>query len=442
MKSNAKRQRVSEPDLKLTQLPPFWDTASEMAVCGAVLQQPDLFPSLADILQPGDFAMLRNGFVWHAFDQLSNARKGIDLITVAKELGAMAAANMTAEEWLPYLIELNGSVPEPENAETYARNVFDTATRIRVCKAADAIHAMAYDKGLPVDKLIEQGDRTLFEATNRAIEVPTNAGAIVSRYYDAVEAGMKAGEPGAATGFTGLDERLGALYPGEVIILAGSEGMGKTTLALSILRQIVKRGQRVALFTLEMTQNEITGSLMAMETGIYKDVLKAFKLSDYQWSLFVKSAGDMSTWPLDVIDEFPSLTPVQLRRKLRKMMLTNDYQAVMIDGLWLMEPDVSNGERHRDVAIIMRDLNTLARDFHVPVLITHQYTSEARNANEPTIYLMSESSGVRRNAQVILGLWRTADKVPEVYLLKNRNGRFQGEKVTISYNSEYSRYED
>jgi replicative DNA helicase len=232
-------------------------------------------------------------------------------------------------------------------------------------------------------------------------------------------------------------------------VLAGGEGMGKTTWGLSNVRNVVKAGKRAAVFTLEMSQEEIIRIFTSMETGIYKSVLKQFTLSDYQWKLFTKAAGDISNWPLEIVDDFPTLTPVQLRRKLRTLTQKADMDLVVIDGLWLMEAsEPAKNDRPRDVFTIMRDLNQIARDFNVPILITHQYNASINGKKYPSIYELSESAGVRRNAQVVWGLHRPSyydrdnvDDATKLYILKDRNGVNVGADVPFLYNKDNSSYE-
>lgn len=447
-----KRDRVAPQIINMnTPLDPTWslaDERAEEAVIGSVFQKPELYPVLAEILQPADFFFLKNGYIWHACEQLSNAGQGIDLVTVATKMEQLKSP-IQGEELIRDLARMIEAAPDTTNAEQYARAVFAVSLRLRLMNSANEIKSVASDKTASIDDVIDQCDHLIYKATNRHAETRTDAKSIMADYWTRVETMRNGGiNPGILTGFHQLDEQCGGLYPGEVTVLAGSEGMGKTTWALSAARNIAKSGKRVAIFTLEMAQEEIIRAFTAMETGIFKSVLKAFTLSDYQWGLFVKAAGDIAKWPMEIVDEFPTLTPVQCRRKLRKLMNGGDIDVVIIDGLWLMESSEPTNERFRDVTVIMRDLNLIARDFNVPVLITHQYNADVNKSKYPTVFHLSESAGVRRNAQMIWGLHRASfydresvDDATSLYSLKDRNGGSVGTKLPFIYNTNYSRYE-
>lgn len=447
-----KRDRVAPQIINMnTPLDPTWslaDERAEEAVIGSVFQKPALFPILAEILQPADFFYLENGYIWHACEVLSNAGQGIDLITVASKMEELNSP-IKGEELIRKLARMIEGAPDLANAEMYARSVFAVSLRLRVMNSANEIKTLAGDKTLTVDEVIDASDHLLYKATNRHAETRTDTKSIMNDYWTKVET-MRDGKlnPAIPTGFAQLDEQCGGLYPGEVTVLAGSEGMGKTTWELSAARNIVKAGKRVAVFTLEMTQEEIIRTFTAMETGIFKSILKQFTLSDYQWGLFTQAAGQIAKWPMEIVDEFPTLTPIQCRRKLRKLMNGGDIDVVMIDGLWLMEASEPTGERPRDVSVIMRDLNLIARDFNVPIFITHQYNADVNGKKNPTVYHLSESAGVRRNAQVIWGLHRASfydrdseDDTTSLYSLKDRNGGSVGMKWPFLYNANNSRYE-
>jgi replicative DNA helicase len=448
-----KRERVSKPlTLKPANTIDLSDTANiraEEAVIGAVLHKPELYPALAETLQPGDFFNLFNGYIWHAFGELLEASTEIDLVTVADRLEARKVLDMN------WLTALTAAVPDVNNIEHYARMVRDASTRLRIISAAAEMIDNTLGKTFPtVEALIDDCNRLLYSATDQRVQTDTSAQSIISTYYDRIEAAMSGKDiAGVPTGWSHFDALLHGFAPGEVTVLAGNEGMGKTTWVLSALRNALKQGLHVAHFTLEMTQEEIIRALTAMESGIPKDVLKTGKLSRAQWSKFVESAGVISKWPLHVIDEYPSLSPVQLRRRLRKMMVTESVQLVSIDGLWLMDATEPTDDRPRDVFHIMRDLNTLAKQFYLPILITHQYNGKAFDRADkkkrPMIWDLAESAAVRRNAQVIIGLYRdkfygieTGQDLTEAHILKDRNGVATGKHGQFFYNAPYALYEE
>lgn len=425
-----------------------FDGRAEEALLGAVLLEPDLYTSLADIVQPSDFFLLWNGFIWHTFEQLQAAGRPIDLLSVATEAAKhpQIAADGAFDDLR--LASLPAACPDPRNADYYAKQVRERAVRLRVMEAADAMKSAALDDALPLERLIDECNERLFTATEQHGDIDSSAKAIVSHYYDHVETLMHARRaPGIPTGFDKVDAYLGGMQPGEVIVLGGNEGMGKTAMLLSIVRNVAGMGLKAALFSLEMSQDEIVQALMAMESGIPRHVLRSPSvMAAQQWQSFVNAAGIIGNWPLQVMDmnEYPQLTPLQLRRRVRKLQAQEGLDLVVIDGLWLMEATQSAGDRTRDVFTITRDLTGIAKQFNVPILITHQYNANAlsrkRKERKPTLFDLAESAGVRRNCQVILGLFRESyfdknalSKLTQIYTLKDRNGTSTGQTYDFHF---------
>jgi replicative DNA helicase len=459
MTGQTKRKRVT-PDamtVRMAQISVGMDVAdhaSEQAVLGAVLQKPDLYPALADVLQAADFAHLTHGFIWHAFEQVLARNDEIDIVTISAELQRLPACPLEGEEALTYLGTLMASAPDIANAEGYALNVHEAALRLRVLEAAAEITTIASNKTLQVAAVVDQCDQLLFEATEQKAQRTTSAYDVMSRFYDHLEAGRDADNPpGVKTGFKSLDGIIKALYPGEVTVMAGAAGMGKTSLALSIAVNVAKMGGRAAYFSLEMSQAEVMRIIMSMETGIHIDTLKSYRFSPGQWQRVVDVMPTIGDMPLHIIDEFATLTPTQLRQKTRRLMLDAPVNLVVIDGLWLMQPDNEHRKRNEAVAEIMRGLTSIAspNGLHVPVLITHQYRRNDRQDKRPVLTDLAESAAVERDSQVILAMHRESyydldgynlDEPTSLYVLKRRNGGGRGESVRLAFNRQHALYQD
>lgn len=408
---------------------------AEAALLGAVLRDPTVYASVSELVQPSDFFLLWHGFVWYSFEQITGRGAAIDLVSVSDELQAQKQLQSDSVHRLSLMA---GMTPSAYSAETYAHIIRDSATRIRVIKACDAMTAAAFDRQnyRDMETFVDGCNQLLFEATDQVIQRESTAlNSVIESYFAEAEAAYNSGEKhGIATGFGNLDELLRGAVPGELTVLAGAEGMGKTTFALGLARNMAKAGKGVAIFSLEMSKQEISRIFISMESGLPKRALKAFDFSAQQWSQFVESAGMFGGWQTHVIDEFPSLTPIQLRRRLRTLTQAQGEKVdvVIIDGLWLMEDSHNASERFEAVRNITRDLIQVARDFNVPIYITHQYNGDAykRNDKRPQLHDLAESAGVRRNAQVILGLYRDSyygirkfnGDVSELHILKDRNG--------------------
>ena len=458
--TDSKRKRVSGQIIKLPvasdQLVHFKDIVNddaEKAVLGAVLRDPAVYATVSEVLQPGDFHLLRHGYVWHAYDRITARGEQIDMITVADELDSLNYKPDTGEQVSWWLAQLASTADRVESAETYARIVRDTATRLRILAAADTMKLAALDrqKFSSIDAVIDESNRLLFEATDQQLKRDdTSMSAVIGAYMDQVERSRN-GElvRGISYGYANVDDLLKAAVPGEITVIAGGEGMGKTTFCLGGVRNLAKHAANVVVFTLEMMQQEIAQIFVSMETGIAKRALKVYDLTDAQFAEFVKASGIVGNWNVHVVDEFPTLTPLQERRRLRTMIQAQrvDVDLVVIDGLWLMEYVDQDGkiepDRPKAVGNILRDLVQIGRDFNVPIWITHQYNGQAwsRQNKRPVMYDLAESAGVRRNAQVIIGLYRDSyygiedgNDRTEAHVLKDRNGSgAQGQAVDFKF---------
>lgn len=435
---NSKRPRVGGVVIPMEQrrLPEHLaNLEAEAAVLGAVIRDPKVYAGVSEVLQSADFFMLWHGWVWYAFDQITARSQHIDLISVADELQALKQLGSDGEHRLAMLA---ANTPSAYSVDTYAQIVRDCATRLRVVKAADQMVQAAFDRQTfrEAEAFVDECNRLLFEATDQVIHrADTNLTAVLDKFVAQAEDAFTNGERrGLKSGYSNLDDLLRGAVPGELTVIAGAEGMGKTTFVLGLARNLAKVDRHVAIFTLEMSQEEIIRSFVSMESGLPKRALKALDFSGDQWAKFTQGVGAFNSWHVHVIDEFSSLSPIQLRRRLRTLVSAQHEQidAVVIDGLWLMEANRPTDKRNEDVRNITRDLIVIARDFGVPIYLTHQYNGDAnaRKDKRPVLHDLAESAGVRRNAQVILGLYRNSyygvphngQDVSEVHVLKDRNG--------------------
>lgn len=421
------------------------DERSEKALIGCVFFQPDLYPALSDIVQATDFTSLRRGFIWWAFEQVYPA---IDTHTVMRALLAHkehvnSKPDELAHELDAYLLD----VPDVNHAERYAYMVKDAATRIRIFNSGGAQQQRVLEGG-DLNDIIDACNQLLFIASNQHNgRYQTTAQYIASQHIDRYE-DILAGRwsPILPTGYHNLDRVTGGLGVGEVTVLAGASGMGKTTFALNIVLNICKRGQRVVIFSLEMSQAEVFDAMLSIHTGIplVNIKMKKFYNAD-EMNRYIGAIGELSTYRFDVIDEFPALTPAQLRRKLRVLEAEGGPIALcMVDGLWLMEPTEPGEKEYVNIQRIMRDLTDIAsaRQFLLPILLLHQYTSDAKERKDksPQISDMAGGRAVDRTAQNIWGLYSDSYyqiddplEMTKLYLMKNRNSGVRNEVVNFLF---------
>jgi replicative DNA helicase len=406
---------------------------AEEAVVGAVFINPEVYYDIAQFLDADDFYIHRNKWIWESFTSLHEQRIPIDLLTVSDELDRR---NQLSEIGGPaYLTSLVNQVPSSLNAESYGRIVESYSIRRKMIHAANQIASIAYNERTSVDDVMDEAEKAVFNVSERRLKhdlLPISS--VLSDYYDRIDDLAKRPDDihGVPTGFVDLDKMLTGLQPSDLLIIAGRPGQGKTGFLLSIAKNAgLTHKKHVAIFSLEMSNEQVVQRLIAQETGIDSQRLRTGRLQDTEWPLFthaIEVFGDTHIY----LDDTPAITPLQLRTKCRRLHMEFGLDLIIIDYLQLMGGDTRNDNRVQEVSYISRNLKILARELNVPVLAAAQLSRavEQRSDKRPVLSDLRESGSLEQDADIVMFIYRpdqyekdtVKQNVAEIIISKHRNG--------------------
>ena len=406
---------------------------AEEAVLGSVMINPEAYYDLAEFLEADDFYIHRHRWIWEAFRHLIENRSPIDFLTVTNELEQQ---NQLAEVGgAAYLTTLMSNVPSALHAETYGHIIEETAVRRRMLDAANRIAKLAYDEETGLEAVMDDAEKAVFGVSEKRMTrdlAPINE--VLSDFYDHISdlAARPDDIHGVPTGFIDLDRLLTGLQPSDLIIIAGRPGMGKTGFALSLAKNAAQTHKKhVAIFSLEMGNDQLVQRLLSQQTGIDSQRLRTGKLEDDEWALLthaIETLGDTRIF----LDDTPGITPLQLRTKCRRLHLEFGLDLIIIDYLQLMSGDTRNDNRVQEVSYISRQLKILAREINVPVLAAAQLSRavEQRADKKPVLSDLRESGSLEQDADIVMFIYRpevyeedpAKQNIAEVIVSKHRNG--------------------
>ncbi len=367
---------------------------AEEAVVGAVFINPEVYYDVAQFLSADDFYIHKHKWIWESFTSLHEQRIPIDLLTVSNELdkrGQLGELGGPA-----YLTALVNQVPSSLNAESYGHIVEGHSIRRKMIDAANKIASIAYNEKTNVDDVMDEAEKAVFNVSERRLKHDLQPiSNVLSEYYDRIDTLAKRPDEivGVPTGFIDLDKMLTGLQPSDLLIIAGRPGQGKTGFLLSIAKNAgLTHKKHVAIFSLEMSNEQVVQRLIAQETGIDSQRLRTGKLQESEWPLFTHSIevfGDTHIY----LDDTPAITPLQLRTKCRRLHLEFGLDLIIIDYLQLMGGDTRTDNRVQEVSYISRNLKVLARELNVPVLAAAQLSRavEQRSDKRPVLSDLRES---------------------------------------------------
>jgi replicative DNA helicase len=237
---------------------------------------------------------------------------------------------------------------------------------------------------------------------------------------------------GVPTGLTDLDRLLGGLQKSDLLIIAGRPGMGKTGFLLSVAKNAAQKHKKhVAIFSLEMSNEQLVQRLIAQETGIDSQRLRTGQLNEDEWPLFTHAIEVLSDTQI-FLDDTPAITPLQLRTKCRRLHLEYELDLIIVDYLQLMSGDTRNDNRVQEVSYISRNMKVLARELNIPVLCAAQLSRavEQRADKMPQLSDLRESGSLEQDADIVMFIHRpdAMDKdtikqnIADIIVAKHRNG--------------------
>jgi replicative DNA helicase len=416
---------------------PPQDNAAEQCVLGGMLLSKDAIADVVEILKAHDFYRPTHATIYDAILDLYGRGEPADPITVAAALAD--SGDLGRIGGAPYLHTLISSVPTAANAAYYARIVGERAVLRRLVEAGTRIVQLGYGAaagaGRDVDDVVDLAQQAVYDVTERRVSEDFAVLAdMLQPTLDEIEAvGAQGGVmTGVPTGFTDLDRLLNGLHPGQLVIVAGRPGLGKSTAAMDFARSAsVRNNLASAIFSLEMSKVEIVMRLLAAESRVPLHVLRSGQLSDDDWTKLARRMGEISEAPL-FVDDTPNMNLMEIRAKARRLRQRHDLKLIVVDYLQLMTSPKRVESRQQEVAELSRGLKLLAKEVDCPVIAVSQLNRgpEQRTDKRPQLSDLRESGCLTaatrviradNNAEVSLGeLMSTGSKDIPVWALNER----------------------
>jgi replicative DNA helicase len=436
-------------DLFTDRIPPQ-NIEAEQAVLGAIFLDSSALTLASEILIPEDFYRASHQKIFNAMLKVADKGEPVDLVTVTAEL---ADAKMLEEiGGVSYLSELADSVPTAANVEYYARIVEEKSILRRLIRTATSIAQEGYTREDEVDALLNEAEKKIMEVSQRK-----NAGAfqnikdILVQTYDNIEMlhNRKGEITGIPTGFIELDRMTAGFQRSDLIIVAARPSVGKTAFALNIAQNVAtKTNENVAIFSLEMSAQQLVMRMLCAEGNINAQNLRTGKLTPEDWGKLTMAMGSLSNAGI-YIDDTPGIRISEIRAKCRRLKQESGLGMVLIDYLQLIQGSGRNREnRQQEVSEISRSLKALARELEVPVIALSQLSRsvEQRQDKRPMMSDIRESGSIEQDADIVAFLYRDDyyDKesenknIIEIIIAKQRNGPVG--TVQLAFIKEYNKF--
>ncbi len=380
---------------------------AECGVLGSIIIDPEAIVQVSDFLRADDFYRDAHRTIYEVILQLFEEREPADFITICDEL---ERSNKLEEVGgASYITSLINQVPTSGNVEYYGRIVERTSILRRLIHAAGQIAAVAYDSN-DADAALEKAEQLIFKISQRHARSDfAHISEILADYMSKLDKlhEHRGSIVGVPTGFTDLDRLTGGLQKSDLLVLAARPGMGKTSMALSIAHNSAVKFQRsVAVFSLEMSKEQLAQRLLSMDAGIDQQRLRTGWIEDDEWDRIVVARDTLeeaSIW----IDDTASIATTELRSKARRLQAQEGIDLIIIDYLQLMQATIGgkrNENRVQEISEISRSLKALARELNVPVLALAQLSRavESRQSKVPQLSDLRESGCLTGDTLVYL----------------------------------------
>lgn len=375
---------------------------AEESVIGAVLLSEEAVNEVMDRLHPPDFYVPAHQAIFEAMRELFDGNQAIDAVTVSEALRRRGELEKIGG--VSYLARLVDIVPSTSNILYYAGIVEEHAKRRELIRAGASVTDVAFDIDEEIAHVLDRAEQVVLSvAERRSAQTLLEVGPLFRDVLDHIELLEQRGSEltGLATGFVDLDKKLAGLQPANLVVVAARPSMGKSAFTLNVATNIASQGEPVAIFSLEMSKEEIVQRILSSVGKVDSTKLRTGQLGHALWPRVAEAASKMYQAPI-FIDDSPVVTVTDIRAKCRRLKRKRGLSLIVIDYLQLME--ASNREnRQQEISEITRNLKNLARELEVPVVAVSQLNRslETREDKRPRLSDLRESGCLTADARLI-----------------------------------------
>ncbi len=416
----------------MLKVPPY-SLEAEQSVLGSLLIDKDGFIAIGDLLTHEDFYDDSNALIYETMYELFGTNKPIDLITVREKLDNKKILDKI---WgITYLTELTEIVPTTSNIFEYGSIVKNKSVLRRLIKSGNEIISYGFDEDGKINELLEKAEKSIFNVTQTFIRNKlVHINEILSKRYE--EFAEIHENPELITqhrlhvDFKSMDDKLWGLKWGDMVVLAARPSMWKTAFALNLAQNIGFKWKNVAIFSLEMSKEQLTDRMIASAMGIDSWKLAKWELEDEEFAKIGEAMEKLSDANI-YIDDSAGGNLIDLKSKARRLKIESGLDVIVIDYIQLM----SNGNsfnRVQEVSEISRGIKSLARELDIPIIALSQLSRgvESRPDKRPVMSDLRESGAIEQDADIIMMMYREdyydefSEKkwLTEIFIRKNRNG--------------------
>ncbi len=422
-------------NLTIRQMP--YSLEAEQAILGAAIADAEKL-NLIPYLKASDFYLSQHQSIFTILMQMYQLNKHIDMVTLLDELAKLEELKGT--DLVKYVKLLVESAAFSPNVEEHANIIRDKAVLRKLIDASQEIAEDAYSAKDDVDTIVGSAEQRIYDISNNKYNASfTHVAEAIKENFDLLD--QRANDPEAfknavKSHYKDLDDMI-RFGPGDLIIVGGRPGMGKTSFAMNIAANVAKapiKGVRpdVVVFSLEMTNQQLAERLLAAEGGVDSKVLMRGKLEPEHWKNLADAAANLSNTNL-LIDETSNIAVTEMKAKLRRL---KNLGLVVIDYLQLMHTERHTDNRVLEIAEITRGLKLMAKDLAVPVILCSQLRREAGSGKNgekmPQLSDLRDSGAIEQDADVVIFLHRDeygnydadqdAAATAKAIVAKNRHG--------------------
>lgn len=433
----------------------------EKAILAAIMIDKDAIDTVREILSEASFYLPSHQKIFSASLKISSRHEPVDIALLAEQLSKDGVLEMCGGPG--YLIELSNTVASSANVEFHSRIVAQKFIQRELIRLGNDVIKHGYDSTKDVFETLDETESKIYQLSeNYTSEDPVNTsqvlGGALSDLQKRMDKSLNNELQGVETGFKQLNELSGGWQKGDLIIVAGRPGMGKTAFTLTLARNAaVMANQTAVFFSLEMPTNQLMMRLISSESDVEQEKIRRGTINQAELAQVTSKMDKLNKVNL-FFDDTPGLSVMDFRKKVRKIKRDHDgLGLIVIDYLQLMTVNMVEGNgkiisnREQQIAFISRSLKSIAKELEVPIIALAQLSRQAENRgtstkpSKPMLSDLRESGSIEQDADMVIFLYREAyydkeardadgnslEEVATISVAKNRNGR------TDSFNARF-----